>query len=426
MSVYNGRYCANQSICRARWSAVWYDGAVGRFSKTAGRRKAEREVALAFPIAPAHLFAVTRGVTDYAGRHGQWLLTTHGESANLPIQQLRGWKGDGIIAILTSPADALAARKFQAGGIPVVTFSAALPRPGVPRVRTNSQTIGQLAAEHLLHQKYPHFGLYGLHGVAYSIDRGKAFVERLCESGNRCSSLVSPNTFSLAQPWENEIATLIGWLRTLDLPCGIFAVNDYRAQLVVSACKAAGLRVPRDIGVIGADNNHVICEFTSPNLSSVDCNWYRVGQQAADLLDHLMNGGPAPEEDRLVEPVGVIQRASTDRTAADDPRLHDALDYVRDHLGEVFGVERLVAISNVPRRTLEMIFLKELGCTPYDFICRQRIAKAKALLQTNENRSLTEISAQCGFHDLRRFREVFRRIEKVSPANFRLLRQGKV
>src|SRR5690349_19544400 len=103
--------------------------------------KRDREVALAFPIAPAHLFAVTRGVTDYASEHGQWLLTTHGESANLPIQRLRGWKGDGIIAILTSTVDVRAARRFWNQGIPVVTFSATLPRPGVPRVRTDSAAI---------------------------------------------------------------------------------------------------------------------------------------------------------------------------------------------------------------------------------------------------------------------------------------------
>lgn len=69
-------------------------------SRRPRRRKQERQVALAFPIAPAHLHAVTRGIVDYAGQHGGWLMTTHGESADLPIESLRGWNGDGIIGIL--------------------------------------------------------------------------------------------------------------------------------------------------------------------------------------------------------------------------------------------------------------------------------------------------------------------------------------
>lgn len=374
---------------------------------------------MAFPIAPAHLFAVTRGVTDYASHHGQWLLTTHGESANLPIQRLRGWKGDGIIAILTSDADVRAARRFWKQGMPVVTFSATLPRPGVPRVRTDSLAIGQLAAEHLLKKGYEHFGLYGLQAVAYSTDRGRAFIDRLAQANMTCSSLASPNTFTSARPWENEIESLTRWLRTLDLPAGVFAVNDYRAQLVASACKAIGLHVPGDIGIIGADNNHVICEFSSPTLSSVDCNWHQVGLRAADLLDRLMDGNSPPREDLLVEPIGVVERTSTLLTAADHPGLQQAMDYVRDHPDEPFGVDQLVAAAKIPRRTLEMVFLRELGCSPYEYLCRQRVACAKRLLGASDRTTLSEVSRLCGFHDLRRFREVFRRIEKISPAQYR-------
>jgi LacI family transcriptional regulator len=394
------------------------DSSEYRHRSRQGRTGRQREVALAFPIAPAHLFAVTRGVTDYASRHARWLLSTHGESANLPIQSLRGWRGDGIIAILATPDDARVARQFQKRGIPVVTFSATLSRPGVPRVRTDGLSIGRMAAEHLVSRGYPHFGIYGLQGVAYSSDRGQAFMERLQQAGRPCSMLQSPKTFSAAQPWDNEIRALSRWLKRLPKPVGIFAVNDYRAQLVTSACKRCGLRVPRDVGVIGADNNHVICEFSSPRLSSVDCNWQSVGFQAAELLDRLMSGQPPPAEDVLVPPAGVVQRMSSDFIVVTDPRLRETLDVVQAHLAEPFGVERLVAISGLPRRTLELAFARELGCSPYHFLCAQRVEKAKQML-AEASASLTEVARRCGFHDLRRFRLVFRRHEGISPAEYR-------
>src|ERR1051325_988559 len=97
------------------------------------QKSRERQVAMAFPLAPAHLHTVMRGIVDYAGEHGGWLMTTHGELADLPIESLRGWAGNGIIAILTTLSEAREAARFCKRGIPVVTFSGILPRPGVPR-----------------------------------------------------------------------------------------------------------------------------------------------------------------------------------------------------------------------------------------------------------------------------------------------------
>ena len=48
----------------------------------------------------------------------------------------------------------------------------------------------------------------------------------------------------------------------------------------------------------------------------------------------------------------------------EDSRLLEALDYIRDHLGEVFGVERLIAVSGTSRRALEFAFFRELACSP--------------------------------------------------------------
>jgi LacI family transcriptional regulator len=200
---------------------------------------------------------------------------------------------------------------------------------------------------------------------------------------------------------------------------GIFAVNDYRAQLVASACRLCALRVPSEVGIMGADNNQVLCEFHAPTLTSVDCDWYRVGFEAAALLDRLMNGDPRPADDLLVPPKGVVRRASTDFRVVDDSRLVLALGYVRDHLGEVFGVERLIAVSGASRRTLEFAFLRELGCSPYHYLCRQRVERAKQLLREAPRKTFAEISRSCGFHDARRFREVFRRVEQTTPARYR-------
>jgi AraC-like DNA-binding protein len=60
-----------------------------------------------------------------------------------------------------------------------------------------------------------------------------------------------------------------------------------------------------------------------------------------------------------------------------------------------------------------------MGCTPYQFITRARLERAKTLLATDRSANLSRIASACGFADLRRFRLVFRRHVGMSPAEFR-------
>src|SRR5436309_11283409 len=83
------------------------------------KQRPSRHVALAFPTRFAHLPLLVRGITDYARAHGRWVFTTSGESFDLPVQSLKNWRGDGVIAVLQREADAAAARRLR---VPVVTF----------------------------------------------------------------------------------------------------------------------------------------------------------------------------------------------------------------------------------------------------------------------------------------------------------------
>jgi LacI family transcriptional regulator len=67
-----------------------------------------------------------------------------------------------------------------------------------------------------------------------------------------------------------------------------------RARMLLDVCQRVGRRVPDDVGVIGVDNDLVTCEFSDPPLSSIACDWYRIGSEAASMLDRLMHGKEAP------------------------------------------------------------------------------------------------------------------------------------
>jgi LacI family transcriptional regulator len=72
------------------------------------------------------------------------------------------------------------------------------------------------------------------------------------------------------------------------------------------------------MAVLGSDNDLTVCGFTSPTLTSVCVNAYRMGYESASLLDQLMQGETPPKEPVLIDSSEVMARASTDVLHADD------------------------------------------------------------------------------------------------------------
>ena len=101
------------------------------------------------------------------------------------------------------------------------------------------------------------------------------------------------------------------WLASLAPPTGLFVCNDIRGQQVLNACRGLGLTVPDDVGVIGVDDDDAICPLSDPPLSSVRPDAEQVGYRAAEVLDAMMDGKPAPTAVEYISPKDVVERMST-------------------------------------------------------------------------------------------------------------------
>ncbi|MCX7827196.1 MAG: DNA-binding transcriptional regulator, partial [Verrucomicrobiae bacterium] len=374
-----------------------------------------------FPLGIAFMERLLQGILDYAREHGGWVFTRMPERLNPSIDWLAHWQGDGAFAVITTAADAKVARTLR---MPVVNLTAYLAEPGVPTVMVDHEATGKLAARHLIERRFQRFGYYGTRGVRYSELRRAGFAAAVAKAGGRCSVLEVPATLSVRQRWNRQEEDLARWLRMLQPPVGVMASTDLRASMIADACARLGLRVPEDVAVIGVDNDPVVCEFSHPPLSSVSRNDVEVGRRAAALLDRLMRGASPPKQPILIAPDGVVARRSTQTLAIEDPHVAAAVRHIREHLHEPFGVERILDLSPVSRRRLEHRFRQSLGCTPYAFITRLRVERAKELLATPEKRTLTEIATACGFSEPRRFRLVFQRLTGATPAEYRRTTAG--
>jgi LacI family transcriptional regulator len=118
-------------------------------------------------------------------------------------------------------------------------------------------------------------------------------------------------------------------------------------------------------------------------------------------------------------PEGIALRGSTDMIAVEDARVNAAVHYMRDHLAEIEGINSVTPQVGVSRRCLEKEFQRLLGCTPYQYLCRLRVEKAKALLSGSERLKMRAIATACGFTSIFHLRSSFLRAIGTLPSAYR-------
>jgi len=357
--------------------------------------KRTKEIALAFPRG-SHQEVLITGVLRYAIENGcNWSYVTAPESLALSVLDLAGWRGDGIIAAINTPAEASCVKELK---MPTVNISGTLPKTPVPRVSLDNGLVGQAAAEHLIERGFRDFAYYGLRDVAYSLSRGAVFKARLEANGFSSMMLLMPPTYrAKGMQWREQQRRLVKWLSGLPTPIGLFAVTDYRARQVLDACRQIGLRVPQQVAVIGVDNEEVICVHVQPQLTSVARNNQQEGYTAAAMLDQLLRGKKVEELEKMVPPLGVVPRESTETVAFKDARLCQAVEYLNQHIEDPIGVQELASHVGVSRRWMEYAFRDALGESPYQYIRHRRLKRAAHLLEEEPSVKIYQVARRTGF-----------------------------
>lgn len=379
--------------------------------------KSGREIALAFPRG-GHQEVLIEGVLAYAADHElDWSFVAALESPQLSVTNLARWSGDGILAAISTREQAEAAQALK---IPLVCVTSSYPDLDLPSCVVDNRAIGHMAADHLVSKGFRSLIFYGLRDVYYSAERQAGFEELLDRAGYEHDCyLDSPSYADGDGDWLHRNQGLTKWLSGRSGPIGLFAVSDYRARAALDACRAAGLRVPEDVAVVGVDNEELVCSHVRPTLSSVARHDRMRGYRAAELLHRLMSGEDVPEH-ITIPPMQVVERESTQTFAVTDARLREAMQYLHQHLSDPeMTIDHMARHANVSRRWLEYAFRDALRETPYQYLRRQRLARARWLLIEKPNQKIQRIANAVGFASAKQLAITFKQEVGLSPREYR-------
>jgi len=201
---------------------------------------------------------------------------------------------------------------LRRNGVPnlVVDHSGCAEAPTVTLDRAGA--MEQVVA-HLHGLGHRQFGLLGISGafqtVADRIEGLRAALAKRRMDFDRCVRALDhlharAGHFEYGRTLAREFARLRG------RPTAFIAVNDETAVGALLEFQSLGLSVPRDLSIVGF-NNQTICQMTRPQVTSSDQQIERTARVAADLLISAL-GRPLPRTPtmRLIEPQLVV-RGST-------------------------------------------------------------------------------------------------------------------
>ena len=385
------------------------------------------QVALLFETNEQAHRDILSGVLRYERINGPWSLhVAEGRVGEQRMLTTKTWGCTGIIGVIQNPAYANA---VLAADVPAVLIDpvdeALLPQGLLKRhsvIASDQYGIGTLAANTFLERKFTHFAFVGaIQDINWSRDRGAFFAACISKAGFDCHTY-GPLTARQKQDWGVERDHLCAWLKALPKPVAVFAAMDARGRQVLDACLTAGLDVPNEVAVLAVDNDKLICESTTPTLSSIQQDTERMGYEAARLLDQCMRQKRKSKRvTRTFPPLAVVARRSTDAIHIADPLVARALEFIWLNAQNPIGVPDIVKHMGVSRRLLEMRFRKAFTCTIQKELQRTRLKRVKTLL-AETNLTVTAIAKECGFTSKSYLGKVFLRTFHTTMTRYRVTR----
>ncbi len=103
--------------------------------------------------------------------------------------------------------------------------------------------------------------------------------------------------------------------------------------------------------------------------------------------------------------------------------IHEAVEYIESHFGEEITLESMANRERLSSFYFSKIFKQYRGVTFIDYLTSFRVSRAKELLK-DLRWSIKEISCKVGYPDSNYFTRVFKRLEGLTPTEYRCLGEG--
>lgn len=264
----------------------------------------------------AHPFfgEIARAVGRTVRPHGYHLLISSFEEdpevEASEVDSLLARQVDGLIIASAQPVRQLAMfNRVQQRKTPYVLIDRPVPGLRACFVGVDNCAIGRLATEHLVkcgccriaHLRGPEVGI--------AEQRFEGYRRALTKAGRR---LDSDHVVAGGRGEDTGYEGMRQLLKLQPAPDGVFCFNDPVAIGAMRAVLEAGLRLPRDVALVGAGNVHYSDVLSVP-LTTIDQRTCQIGELASELLLARIGTKRSLRPKTILIPPKLVERQSAHR-----------------------------------------------------------------------------------------------------------------
>jgi len=252
------------------------------------------------------------GIQEVARANGYQVMITHSEeSLELEIENLSTMlnsRVDGLIVALSKQtSDTKHFQKVFESELPIVLFDRVDESVDTSRVIIDDYEASYNAIQHLIDQGCQHIAhIAGAQNLVNNRKRLQGYKDALAKN----DLTFKEDLLIFSEQYTGSVKRITQYYLNLkNQPDAIFVVNDVFAIEMISYLKAEGIQIPKDMAIVGF-NNEAVSQFVDPPLTSVDSPAYDLGVEAATLLlNHVKTEG-LPTSCKILKSHLVIRESS--------------------------------------------------------------------------------------------------------------------
>ena len=179
-----------------------------------------------------------------------------------------------------------------------------------------------------------------------------------------------------------DITSLSKWLSSLPKPTAVMAVHDLRAIHVLEAAAMSGIKIPRELALIGVDNDELLCDTAEPTLTSIAPDHIHLGELAAEALNGMMRE-PSRHRTRTIRSnvKTIVERQSAKPVTPATQLVERAMSFIRRNAVKGISTSDVVSHLGVSRRLADTRFRQFTGQSILAAILNTRLAEVKRRLR---------------------------------------------
>ncbi|MGM0945699.1 MAG: LacI family DNA-binding transcriptional regulator [Bacteroidota bacterium] len=183
-------------------------------------------------------------------------------------------------------------------GYPIVFFDRVPDIPKAINVMVDDYQGAYDAVTHLIQQGYQRIAhLAGPRNLTISQERERGYRDALTNHGISIDPKMIVEC-PIGTDDESQKITRELYEKSSVKPDAFFANNDMAAVGAMLACKALGMKVPEEVGIVGF-SNWQFCSMIDPSLSSVAQPGFNMGAKATEILLDIIEKKVDPDKINL-------------------------------------------------------------------------------------------------------------------------------